>query len=929
VPASRHLGKVLAHAERELTKARTMRPAESLPLYKKFLKIEEHRLRLRHQYGGGGREICALRVELIDVLLTHVFDTAVSFAQEAKDASPSPLTVIALGGYGRGELNPFSDVDIMFLHDKNGSGVSAYATQVIEQILYLLWDVGFKVGHSTRSIAEAIELANTDMLTKTAMLESRQLAGDPGLAQRFRTAFRNQCVRGHERRYVELRMQDQATRHAKFGDSVYVQEPHLKSGCGGLRDYQNLLWMTFFKEGALTTTHLVGKDWLSESDRRRIEAAYDFLLRLRTDLHYATGRATDTLHFTVQDQIAERLGYEQKRGTLRNEALMKDYYEHTRNIFRVTERITEQFASGRSSTITRSLFNFLPRLKTPEEQVGHFRIRQGQLYAESSDVFAEMPETMMEVFQLAQERKLDLSPDLSDLFSRNLGLVTGTFRNRPRPREMFRSIMSRKGEVGRVLRMMHRVDFLGRYVPEFGQLTCLVQHEFFHRYTADEHTLVCIDKLDQVRQTENPKLAGYRALFEKLEDPFVLYLALLLHDTGRAVGARPHSEASALFAQGAAARLKLTAAQRRSLILLVDHHLTLSNMAQQRNLDDPETAVEFARIVRDQKNLDALMLLTLADGQGTSADAWSDWKETLVWSLYHSTSQYLSDQEAFYEQTKIEREQLQTSVTDQLGSEFAEEVEAHFEAMPDNYFRAFAVDEIVSHLKLFRCFLENLYLRDEPPLAPAVSWQAFAEQGHSIVSFCAWDGQELLAKIAGSFAVVPLNILSADIYTRGDNVVLDIFRVCDPRFRAVTDKRDQALVESTLRAALADENFDFAPLLERARRRIARHSRHGMDFPTRITVENKTHPAYTLVQIQTPDRLGLLYELLSAFGEERVSIALSRISTEKGAAIDTFYVADRASRGKITDSSRIAALLHRLQEAAVGKAAERKESKSR
>jgi [protein-PII] uridylyltransferase len=241
--------------------------------------------------------------------------------------------------------------------------------------------------------------------------------------------------------------------------------------------------------------------------------------------------------------------------------------------------------------------------------------------------------------------------------------------------------------------------------------------------------------------------------------------------------------------------------------------------------------------------------------------------------------------------------------------------------MPDNYFRAFAVDEIVSHLKLFRRFLENLYVRDEPPLAPAVAWQQFPEQSHSITSFCAWDGQELLAKIAGSFAVVPLNILSADIYTRGDNVVLDIFRVCDPGFRAVTDKRDQALVEFTLRESLASENFDFAPLLERARRRIARDSRHGMDFPTRITVENKTHPAYTLVQIQTPDRLGLLYELLSAFGEERVSIALSRISTEKGAAIDTFYVADRATRAKITDSTRIAALLQRLQQAAVGEGA--------
>jgi len=891
-----------------------------LPLYKKFVKIEEHRLRLRHQSGGGGRQICALRVELVDVLLRHIFTAAAAYAQRQKDASPTPLTVIALGGYGRGELNPFSDVDIMFLHDQNGDGISPYASQVIEQILYLLWDIGFKVGHSTRSIPEAISLANTDMLTKTAMLESRHLSGDPDLAHLFRQQFRERCVKGREKEYVELRMHDQATRHAKFGDSVYVQEPHLKSGCGGLRDYQNLLWMTFFKEGALTTTHLVGKDWLSEADRRRIEAAYDFLLRLRTDLHYATRRATDTLHFTVQEQIAQRLGYAQKKGTLRNEALMKDYYEHTRNIFRVTERITEQFASGRSSRTTHSLFSFLPRLQTREEQVEQFSIRQGQLFARRSEIFEKNPEAMMRVFQIAQERRLDLSPDLSDLFTRNLGLVTGALRNGRGPRETFRSIISQKGEVGRVLRMMHRIDFLGRYIPEFGQLTCLVQHEFFHRYTADEHTLVCIEKLDQLMQTEEPKLRPYRELFEKLEDPFVLYLALLLHDTGRAVGARPHSEASALFAQGAAVRLQLSPEQRRSLILLVDHHLTLSNTAQQRNLDDPETAVEFAGIVRDQKNLDALMLLTLADGQGTSADAWSDWKETLVWHLYHATSQYLADQEAFFAQTKIERARLQASVVETLGESYAEEVEAHFEFMPDNYFRAFSVEEIVSHLKLFRRFLENLYLRDEPPLVPAVAWEAFPDQGHSIASFCAWDGQELLAKIAGSFAVVPLNILSADIYTRGDNVVLDIFRVCDPRFRAVTDKRDRALVESTLRQALTEDDFDFGPLLDRARLRIVQRGGQEIDFPTSVTVDNKAHRTYTLVQIQTPDRLGLLYELLSAFGEERVSIALSRISTEKGAAIDTFYVADRATRGKITDSGRIAALQQRLQRAALGTA---------
>src|SRR5436189_2948677 len=241
----------------------------------------------------------------------------------------------------------------------------------------------------------------------------------------------------------------------------------------------------------------------------------------------------------------------------------------------------------------------------------------------------------MRAVEIAQELGLDLSPELEDLLSRSLGQVTRTYRYARGPREIFKSILSEKGRVGRTLRMMHRVDFLGRYVPEFGQLTCLVQHEFLHRYTADEHTLVCIDKLDALTQTDDPKLTAYRKIFEQLEDPLVLYLALLLHDSGKAVGARPHSEASALFAQRVATRLQLSSEERKSLILLVDHHLTLSGIAQQRNLDDPATVTEFGHIVKHQKNLDALMLLTLADGQGTSGDAWSDWKESLVWELFH------------------------------------------------------------------------------------------------------------------------------------------------------------------------------------------------------------------------------------------------------------------------------------------------------
>src|SRR5437660_3500234 len=789
--ASRDVDKILAHAQSRLAATATKRPTEVLPLYKKFLNVEEHRLRLRHQAGEGGREICARRAELVDVLLQYVFGAASAAARE--NGQPEvPLALIALGGYGRGEINPFSDVDVMLLHRQRAE-ISPHLEEMVNQVLYLLWDSGFKVGHSTRSIKEAIAQANRDIRTKTAMLESRFLAGEKELAQEFREQFRSKCVEGHERKYVEMRMHDQVARHEKFGDSVYLQEPNLKNGCGGLRDYKNLLWITYFKEGSLSTNQLVGKDWLSESDQRQIERAYDFLLRLRTDLHYATGRATDMLHMNLQEQIASRLGYSPRKGQLRSEALMRDYYEHTRNILRVTERITEQFVSGHVTSKTRALFSFLPLTRAHKTPVGDsFYVRNKQLYPARRDIFRSDPEQMMRAFELAQERDLDLSPELEDLLSRSLRHATRTYQYARGPRVIFTSILSQKGKVGRILRMMHRVDFLGRYIPEFGQLTCLVQHEFLHRYTADEHTLVCIDKLDALAETDDPKLIHYRKLFEQLADPLVLYLALLLHDSGKAVG-RPHSEASALFAQRVAARLQLASERRKSLIRLVDHHLTLSTMSQQRNLDDPATVMEFAQTVKDQKNLDALMLLTLADGQGTSADAWSDWKESLVWQLFHQTSRYLADRKSYYEQTRIARESLRASVAQNLSPDYAEEIETHFEYMPDHYFRATGVPEIIEHVKLLRSFLESVSTEKDSPLAPAVKWKIVPEQGHTVMTFCTWERERLLAKIAGSLSVVPLNILSADVFPRGDNAVLGGFRVCDTTAQPVANPRDVAL----------------------------------------------------------------------------------------------------------------------------------------
>jgi len=908
----RHREKVLAHAEQQLRSQGQLSSAELLSLYKKFLRIENHRIRLKHHSGGSGREICAQRASLVDIVLRHLLDAAIE-SSAAKVKLPQ-LALVAIGGYGRGELNPFSDVDIMFLHNDSMKQLDPRLNDIVQQILYMLWDVGFKVGHSTRSISGALKQANEDMLSKTALLESRLIAGDDELFAKFRAAFVENCVQSHMDGYIGQRVKNQAERHEKFGRTVYLQEPNIKNGCGGLRDYQNLLWVSFFKERVQTTAGLVEKKMLNEAERRQLDRAYDFLLRIRTELHYLNKRSSDVIIMSQQLQIANKLNYPQKNLLRRGEAFMRDYYQHARNIYSITELLSDRLSLHPAlRQKAGGLLGLLGKTKPAKtEQFDGFYSLAGHLYAESSNVFNQEPARMMRLFQHMQQRGLELSPDLAQLVRRRLHLVDRTFQYARATRETFLAICSRKGQVGRIFRAMHEVDFLGRYIPEFGQLTCLVQHEFFHRYTADEHTLVCVEKLDMLVDTPEPRFGEYRKLFQKLEDPCVLYLAMLLHDTGKAANAKVHAEASALFAQKVSRRLQLNAEQRKSLVLLVDNHIVLSMTAQRRNIEDPATIAEFAGLIKSQPNLDALMLLTLADGQGTGDENWSDWKEGLVWQLFRSTGLYLADGEAFYRQRAVEREGLRDLVRKKIAAEYREEIDAHFEHMPERYFQAYGVADIAEHIRLFRSFLEAQRRDDWPPLAPVVKWIGHTNRGHSEFLFCGWDRKELLSRIAGSLTVAQLNILGADVFTRTDNLVLDIFRVCNTSFEAVTDEKDIALVEKRLRQSLEAEDFDFSPLLAKSLKKRGFQLSQELDFPTRIVIDNDAHPVYTLVDIQTPDRLGLLYKLLNAFADVGVQIALSRISTEKGAAIDAFYVTDGDGK-KLRSATTISRLQKALQ----------------
>src|ERR1700760_109310 len=796
---SQHLEKILAHAERQFTSEGSRPLRERLDIYKKFLKIEEHRLRLKHYSGAGGLEIVRDRAALLDIVLRHLFEGALEGSSFA-DKTP-PVALLAIGGYGRGELSPYSDVDILFLHDS--SRTPAEAKEVIEQVLYMLWDVGFKVGHSTRSIDEAIKLANSDVLTKTSLLESRFLAGDHRRHSKFRREFFERCVRGQVDHYLKWRLENQDERHRNYGGSVFMQEPNVKNACGGLRDYHNMQWICYFRDGVMSTAKLVERKYISESDRRAIDRAYDFLLRVRTELHYLSKRRSDLLPLFYQGQIANSFHYPQKNVLRRSESFMRDYYQHARTIYLTAKRVTEGFLlPDIGDREQKPVFGFLAKRKLKTEQFDGFYSHGRLIYFENQEIFHAEPFRLIRVFLYAQQRELELSSELQQLIRRRTRLVNRTFQYARAARETFQAILSRKGQVGHILRMMHEVDFLGKYLPEFGELTCLVQHEFFHRYTADEHTLVCVEKLDSLIDTEDPKLAPYSSLFLKLEDPYVLYLALLLHDTGKASGARHHAEASALNAQKVAARLQLSPERRRKLILLVDHHMTLSEIAQRRNIEDPATIAAFAENVRNQVNLDGLMLLTLADGQGTGGQNWSDWKETLVWHLYHGTSSYLHDEREFFAERRIAREDLQQAVAKKMAKDSAEEIEGHFNSMPDRYFQSHNVNEIVGHLRLFRSFVELRLRNPKLALSAAVKWQSKPDQGHSEFWICTWDRAALMAKIAGSFATASINILSADVYTRVDNLMLAIFRVCDTSFRPVSDERDLQQVESVLQASL-------------------------------------------------------------------------------------------------------------------------------
>jgi [protein-PII] uridylyltransferase len=877
--------------------------SEILALLKEELAEGRAEIRRRFETGASGRTVAALLAWQSDQIFRLVYDhVAQDLYPLANPSTAERLTAMAVGGYGRGELAPHSDIDLLFLQPYK---TTPRSEQVVEAVLYFLWDLGFKVGHATRSVDDCLRQAKADVTIATNLLESRYLWGDQSLCTEFKQRYAAEVQAGRGAWFAEAKLAERDRRHQRYGQgSRYALEPNIKESKGGLRDLHTLFWLGKFLYRVEDLDKLVDKGVFTAAEARTFRKALDFLWTLRCWMHYTAGRGEERLTFDLQQRIAPLMGYTEHAGTKAVERFMKHYFLVAKDVGDLTRIFCAQIEAEHNR---RSRFR-LPLLRR-RRQIGGFKLEGDRLSVKAPDHFADKPADLLRIFQVAQANELDIHPDALRWITQSLKLVGKELRADPKANQVFLDILTGEQDPETTLRRMNEAGVLGRFLPDFGRAVSLMQFNMYHHYTVDEHTLFAIGILHAIEQGRLQDEAPIAStVVHKVLNRRVLYMAVLLHDIAKG-RAGDHSEEGAKVAHRLCPRLGFSQEETETVAWLVLHHLAMSDTAFKRDIDDPKTIQDFAALVQSRERLNLLLVLTVADIRAVGPGVWNAWKASLLRELYWRTEEVLSggfSTEGREKRIAAKQEAVRQALAETRESFPDDFVESFLGRADDAYWLSLDVETLVRHARLIRTAeVEDRLLSVDTRVDP---YREATE-----VTIYTPDHHGLFNRLAGALAVAGASVEAARIFTHRDGMALDIFWVRDAGSGGSFDKPSKlaklyAAIERTLSGSIR-------PLSELRRQGSGLPSRFEVfTVAPRVLIDNAASRRHTVIEVNGRDRPGLLYRLTLALARLGLMVDSALIATYGERAVDVFYVQDALS-SKIESPQRLRAIRRKLAEA--------------
>ncbi len=832
---------------------------------------------------------------LIDQLVRVIHDHVIADVYPSGNRSTGErLSVIAVGGYGRGEMAPHSDVDIAFL---TPGKQTAWCEQVIEAMLYFLWDLGLKVGQSSRSLDETMRMAKSDLTIRTALLESRYVWGDQPLFDEAMARFQREVVAGTERDYVSDKLGERNERHKRLGDSRYVVEPNVKEGKGGLRDLHTLYWIGKYLHKVRSSAELVDAGLLTPSEYRTFRRAEEFFWAVRCHLHTITGRAEDRLTFDLQREVAARMLFADRPGKSAVERFMQYYFLQAKRVGHLTGLFLAQLEERSGKKQPRGL---LAGFRARKRMVKDYPVFGGRINVPSETWLADDPVRLLEIFVIADQHGLELHPDAMRLAVRDARLVDSV-RADPRANALFMDLLTSRHDPENALRWLNEAGVFGRFVPDFGRVNAQMQFDMYHHYTVDEHTIRAIGLMAQIEKGEQKAdhpLAS--AIIHKIQNRRALYVSILLHDIAK--GRRgDHSVLGAEVALKLCPRLGMDAKETELVSWLVAKHLLMSATAFKRDLADWKTITDFVEQVHSIERLRLLSMLTIVDIRAVGPGVWNGWKRQLIHELYEAAEERLRlGHKQHGREARIAAKK--TLVSERMGKA-ARLVETVGRQLGDAYWVAEPDDIIALNLTQFEA-AEGKSLD--------VHTEYYAARGATLVTVIASDHPGLFYRIAGGIHLAGGNIIDARIHTARNGMAVDNFLVQDPLGRPFSEASQLKRIETMIGDALMGR-VKLVPQL--AARPLARPRADAFDVRPEVEFDNKASNRFTVIEITARDRPALLNRLARALFEAKTIVHSAHIATYGERAVDTFYVTDLLGE-KIDGGARLKAVEAKLLEAA-------------